>query len=182
MLAFVPYLRAIIKGQTKPSAASWWTWSLLAIITITSSWSAGASWGVLFLPLWLCFSQLLVAILSIKRGDNNWDLLNKMCVGGALLGVVLWWVTGQPLIALGISIVADLLASIPNFRHVWKNPEQENRTGWTLGWGSSVLEIFAVTQWTLAESGWAVYFLFSMTITFFLVWRPLFMKWIRENI
>ncbi len=170
--AFTPYLWAIIKGQTKPSAASWWTWFFISLITTSSSWYAGASWGVLVLPLWLCFSYLLVAVLSITRGDNNWDLLNKMCVAGAVFGALLWWITGEPLVALAFSIVADLFASVPNFRHVWKNPEQENRLGWTLGWASATLELFAVSRWSLAESGWAVYFFLNMTATLFLLWRP----------
>lgn len=176
LVAFLPYIWAILKGQTKPSGASWWTWSVITIITVVSSWFAGASWQVLLLPTWLCFSQLAVAILSIKYGDNNWDWLNKTCVVGAGIGVVLWLITGQPLIALIISIAADLLASTPNIRHVWKNPEQENLPGWALGWLSAVLEMFAIGVWSIAESGWAIYFLVNMSITFLLVGRPLFKK------
>lgn len=176
VLAFFPYIRSIIKGQTKPSAASWWTWFFITSVTVASSWSAGASWNVLALPLWLCFSQLLVAVLSIKYGDNNWDLWNKICVGGASFGVALWLITGQPLVALAVSIIADLFASIPNIRHVLKNPEQENRTGWILGWGSAVFEIFAVSQWTLAESSWAVYFFLNMTVVLIVLWRTSFRR------
>lgn len=172
IIAFIPYLKAIFKKTTRPSGPSWWTWTILTFVAVTSSWFAGASWQVLILPVWLCFSQLLVAILSIKHGDNNWDWLNKTCVATALLGILLWLVTGQPLVALFISIAADFLASVPNFRHTWKNPEQENRLGWTLGWGSSVLELLAVSSWSPAQAGWAVYFFLNMSLTLVLVWRP----------
>lgn len=171
VVAFIPYVWAILKGQTKPSGASWWTWSFITLITTVSAWFAGASWPVLLLPFWLCFSQLFVAILSLKFGDNNWDFLNTACVIGAGIGVLLWLVTGQPLLALAVSIIADLLASIPNIRHTFLRPEDESKLGWTLGWLSAVFEIFAIGQWTLAESGWALYFLLNMTITFVLVWR-----------
>ncbi len=176
VIAFVPYIRAIIKGQTKPSGASWWTWSLLAGITIASSRSAGAPIQVLILPAWLCFSQLGVAFLSLRYGDNNWDLLNKLCVGGALFGIVLWFITGQPLIALLLSVIADFFASIPNIRHVWTHPEQEDRLGWTLGWLSGVFEVLAISTWSFAESGWATYFLLHQTAVLFLVWRPFFIR------
>jgi hypothetical protein len=118
----------------------------------------------------------LVAILSLKKGNNNWDSWNKACVGGALVGIFLWIITGQPLVALFFSIAADVFASTPNFRHVYRNPEQENRLGWTLGFGSALLEIFAVKTWSLAESGWAIYFLINMSIVFLLVWRPALKK------
>ncbi|OGI63261.1 hypothetical protein A2818_01820 [Candidatus Nomurabacteria bacterium RIFCSPHIGHO2_01_FULL_40_12] len=176
MVAFVPYVRSIFKNQTKPSGASWWTWSILAMITVVSSKAAGAPWQVLILPLWLCLSQFGVAILSVKNGDNNWDFLNKFCVMSALLGIGLWLITGEPIIALLISIAADFLASVPNFRHAWVNPEQENRLGWTLGFGSAILEIFTIRNWSVAESGWAIYFFINMSIVLFLVWRPALKK------
>jgi hypothetical protein len=169
--AFIPYISSILKKETRPSGASWWTWSLLAVLTVTSSRAAGAPLAVLILPLWLCFSQLLVAFLSRKHGDNNWDTLNKFCVFGALAGAVLWAFTGQPIIALLISIASDFFASIPNFRHIFKNPEQENRLAWTLGFGSALLEMFTIKVWSVAESGWAIYFLFNMGIVLILVWR-----------
>ncbi len=174
ILGTLPYIRSILKGETKPSGASWWTWTLLAIITVISSWAAGAPLEVLFLPIWLVVLQLTIALLSIKYGDNNWDKLNKFCVLLACVGMALWWFTGEPLLALAFSIVADVFASIPNIRHVWTNPEQENRIAWTIGWSASVAELFAVTQWSLAESSWAIYFFANMTITILLIWRRVF--------
>ncbi len=176
LLAFLPYVFDILKGNTKPSGASWWTWTLLTAVTVLSSWFAGAPWQVLILPTWLCFSQFGVAILSLKYGDSTWDRLNKICIGGACVGILLWILTGQPLIALFISILADFLASVPNFRHAFLHPEQESLNGWALGWLSAVLEIFAISAWSLAESGWAVYFLINMSITLFLVSRPFLAK------
>jgi hypothetical protein len=176
IIAFIPYIISILKGQTRPSGPSWWTWSILAIVTIISSKASGAPWAILILPIWLFISQLSISLLSIKRGDNNWDNTNKFSVFGALLGVVLWIFTGEPLFALIISIIADFFASIPNFRHIWINPEQENKLGWVLGFGSAVLEIFAIKNWSLAESGWALYFLINMSIVLILLYRPKFEK------
>ena len=176
VIAFIPYIWAIFKKETKPSGASWWTWSFLNFIAFVSGAYAGAPWQVLILPAWLCVSELGVAVLSITHGDNNWDIWNKLCVAGACIGIGLWFLTGEPIIALIISIVADLFASIPNFRHIWDRPGEEDRLGWTLGWGSAVLEICAISRWSFAESGWAVYFLINMTITLFLIYRHGFKK------
>ena len=43
-IAFVPYFKSILQGKTKPSAASWWTWAILAFVSVGSSW-AGARRG-----------------------------------------------------------------------------------------------------------------------------------------
>ena len=172
VIAFMPYIVSILRGKTKPSGASWWTWSFLTIIIVISSWKAGASWDVLILPSWLCFSQLTVAILSVRNGDNIWDFSNLACIVGACIGIVLWLLTDEPLIALFASIVADIFATVPTFRHVWAKPEEENRIGWMLGWCSGILLIFAVNKWTLAEAGWAIYFVASMSVILIFVWRP----------
>ena len=174
VIAFIPYIRAIFKKETKPSGASWWTWTFLNSVALASSWYAGAPSAVLILPAWLCLSELFVAILSIKRGDNNWDKWNKLCVAGACIGIGLWAITGEPLLALMITIIADLLASIPTFRHAWTNPGEEDRLAWTLGFVSVLLEIFAINHWSLAESAWPIYFLLNMTIMLLLVWRPVY--------
>ena len=170
-IAFVPYFRSILKGKTKPSLASWWTWTILTFIIVLSSSASGASWQILLLPAWLCVSQLAVAILSIKYGDKKWDLRNKICVGGAIFGILLWALTGNPLLALGLSILSDLFASMPNFRHVFLNPEQENKLAWTIGWLSAVFEILAVKNWTLASSGWPIYFILNMTAILYFLYR-----------
>ncbi len=171
LVGFVPYLRSILKGKTKPSSASWWTWTILVFVTTISSWAGGAPWQVLLLPASLCVTQFVVCILSIKFGDKKWDLRNKICVGGAIFGILLWVFTGNPLLALGLSIVSDLFASIPNFRHVFHNPEQENKLAWTIGWLSAVFEILAIKNWTFAESSWAIYFILNMSVVLYLLYR-----------
>src|SRR5690242_568550 len=110
VVAFAQYIRSILKKQTRPSGPAWWTWSVLAIITVSSAYSAGATWQVLILPLWMCFSQLLVAILSLKHGDNNWDWINKFSILLGIISIFLWLITGQPLIALILVIIADFFA------------------------------------------------------------------------
>ncbi len=171
LIAFVPYLKSIFKGETKPSAASWWTWAILALVATTSAWVGGAPWPVLLLPGWLFVSQLGVAILSIKYGDNHWDKKNKVYVGGAILSILIWIVTGNPLIALGLTILSDLFASMPNFRHVARNPEQEDKLAWSLGWFSGLFVILAIQHWSFVESAWAIYFILNYTVIMYFIYR-----------
>jgi hypothetical protein len=176
--AFIPYIRSILLSKTKPSGPSWWTWTVITMVIVVSSWFAGVPWPILLLPTWLCFSQLLVAVLSIRRGDNQWDFLNMVCIGISLCGVFLWLITGQPVIALVISIVSDFFASSPNIRHVWSHPEQENFLGWGLGWLSSFLELFTISHFVFIEYAWAAYFFINMSTTLILVSRPFVVRFL----
>ena len=172
VFAAAPYICSILNGRTRPSGPSWWTWALSTTIAVSSSWFAGAGWAVLVLPICLCVSQIAVAALSVEYGDNSWDTLNKACIAGACSGIFFWLVLRQPLAALAAAIAADLLASVPNLRHAWRKPAEENRLAWTLAWCSAVLAVAAANQWSVAECGWAIYFLANATVVVVLVWRP----------
>jgi hypothetical protein len=171
VVSFFPYLRSILQKKTRPSAASWWTWTILTCIATVSSWISGAPWQVLLLPAWLTLSQLVVAILSTRYGDNNWDKKNKLFVFASAASIILWVITNEPLIALGYTIVADVLASIPNFRHTAMHPEQENKTAWGLGWAASVLALLAIPVWNFASAGWATYFFINMSLIMFFLFQ-----------
>ena len=180
VIAFAHYIFWILRRGTRPSQAAWWSWALIALVYTASSWAAGASWQVLILPAWLCFSQLAVAVISLKYGDKTWDRLNIWCVVGAIVagfGISIWHVTNEPLAAFLIAIIADCLASVPNFRHAWKDPEQEDRLGWVLGWISAILAVFAIEQRNLANAGFGIYFFITMTVVVAFVWRPTIKQW-----
>ena len=78
--------------------------------------------------------------------------------------------------AFVIAIIADCLASIPNFRHAWRNPEEEDRLGWFIGWVSAVFGVLAIEHRNLVDAGFGIYFFVSMTIVLMLVWRPVIKK------
>jgi hypothetical protein len=85
-------------------------------------------------------------------------------------------ITREPLLALGFTIIADLFASLPNFRHVAKNPEHEDKLAWGIGWLSAVLVLFAISEWNLASSSWAVYYFLNMSLIFYLLSRDIYKR------
>lgn len=174
-VAITHYVIAIFKKGTRPSQAAWWSWGLIALVYATSNWAADASWQVLILPVWLCFSQLFVAVLSLRYGDSKWDKLNLWCVVGAIIagfGITVWHSTGDPRTALIIAIIADCFASVPNFRHAWTHPEEEDRFGWLFGWISAIFALLAIEHRNLTDASFGIYFFFTMTAVMILVWRP----------
>ena len=42
-LGFLPYIAAILRGQTRPSKASWVIWSTLNAVTLASMWEGTQS-------------------------------------------------------------------------------------------------------------------------------------------
>lgn len=156
--AFVPYIRAIVRGDTKPAKASWVIWASLDSITIAGMYSKDAVNGQI---LGAVLGAWTVAVLAFRYGTPGWTLLDKFCLGGAVLGIVLWQVFSNPVLGIVTSLLVVFLGSIPTFTSAWKDPSKEDRTAWTIFWSSCVVAVVAIPSWTLQDA--------SQPITFFVI-------------
>ncbi len=120
----IPYVLDIFRGKTSPQRASWGIWSTLAVISFFSQLSAGAAES-----LWFIGAQVvgvgLVFILSFKFGTGGFSKLDSTCLGGAALGLVLWFFTGDPMIALYLVILVDFFGNIPTIKKGFEEPQSE---------------------------------------------------------
>jgi len=96
-----------------------------------------------------------------KIGMPGWTKLDKWCIGGAVLGIILWQVFDEANFGIVISNIVIAIGSIPTFRSAWKDPSHENKLAWTMFWISCWLAVIAIPQWTLADA--------AQPVTFFIV-------------
>ncbi|QQG52467.1 MAG: hypothetical protein HY931_04070 [Candidatus Falkowbacteria bacterium] len=149
--AYIPYFRDIFKGKTKPHIFSWFIWGLLGGITYIAQVVKGAgagSWANGLTAL-IC---LVIAGLSITRGEKNITLTDKLSFGGAILALILWFLTKNPLSAVILACVIDTLAYVPTFRKAYKKPFEETLPAFittTIGIIISLLalEAYSATTW-----------------------------------
>lgn len=130
-LAFVPYIRAILKKQTKPAKASWIIWASLDVITFIGMAIKGTINGQIAAAI-ICASS--VVILAMIYGEKRWTKLDKFCLAGALLGVVLWIAFRDAIFGIIVSQVVIFLGSFPTFKNAWQHPDRENKAAWMLYW------------------------------------------------
>lgn len=174
IVATVPYVRAILRKQTKPAKVTWLIWASLDLITFVGMLMEHSLNGQITGAV---ISASVVAGLSFKYGKAGWTLLDKVCLGGAVLGVVLWKLSGSPLVAIVASLGAIFIASIPTFVNAWHNPENEDKTAWVLYWLSCLLTLFIVPEWTLKNAAQPIVFTaIESTMVFLVIVRPLFKR------
>lgn len=169
LIAFFPYIIAIVRKQTVPSKASWIIWATLDSITLAGMWTAGTLNGQI---VGAVTGAWIVTILSLFNGKAGWTRLDIFCFGGAALGITLWWLFNSPVIGIVVSVTVVFLAAFPTFRTAWKEPEKEDRTAWTLYWISCVLALIAVPSWTLSDAAQPISFSVIETTMMILLWRP----------
>jgi hypothetical protein len=148
LISIIPYARDVICGRTKPERASWLIWAVLTTIAAVAQRAEGANE-----TLW--FSAVTAAgfwsvfILSIKFGVGGLAGRDLKALSVAAIGLVLWWLTDQPLVAIFIVIAIDCLALVLTFIKNVELPQSETEITWLLESAASILAVFAAksTDW-----------------------------------
>lgn len=170
IIGFLPYIRAILKGETKPMKASWIIWATLDAITLAGMYAENTVNGQILAAV---IGASTVTVLAMRYGTPGWTTLEKYCLVGAVLGIGLWQVFGSPVLGIVTSLSLISLGSIPTFLSAWHDPSKEDRTGWTFFWLSSIAAVSAIPSWTLADAAQPITFLSLISIMMYLLFlRP----------
>ena len=146
LAAYVPYVIAILRKETRPSRASWFIWAIMAVLLVVSSFSAGAR-DTLWVAVSFTIGAVTVAILALKYGIRVWTRLDTVCSLCAGTGIALLVISRSPLPTLLLSIAVMLFGAMPTLRKTLHNPSEENRAAWALFGLSCVVNLFAVEKW-----------------------------------
>jgi len=148
-LAVIPYVVDILKGNTKPNRSAYAIWSVVNIVLVLSYIESGASTTIWY-GVCAAMSALLILGLSIKRGMGGFSKLDISCFFIAMMAVVLWVWTKNPAVALYSSVLAYGLGHLPVLKKAYLAPKTENALSWALNWVASVLNIFALTSFSMS--------------------------------
>lgn len=150
---YVPYIRDILRGKTHPHIFSWSLWGLLTVVIfgIQISHHAGPGSFVTLAAGALC---LVVLLLSLKRGTKDIVFSDKVVFVLAILTIILWLFAKQPLLAIILASIADLLAFIPTVRKSWHKPFSETLSLYQMNTLRFALAILALEQFTLITAVW----------------------------
>lgn len=148
LLLIPPYVKSILREETKLSPVSWFGWALLYAIAAAAQASKGLDWSLAIMVIGT-FSTATVAIVALRTGRVVWTHIDRFCIGTAILAVILWGVTGEPLIALVLSIIADLAVSVPTLYKTYLEPSSEPWLLWVVYTTAVMLEIVATRDLTI---------------------------------
>lgn len=125
ILGNIPYIRDAYSGKSKPNIASWSTWTLLNLIIIGAGIASKDAMNTVVLGLTYLFGSGSVLAIAIYRGTRKYTLFDGICQAIAILGIILWQLTGNPNIAFLFVIGIDIFAILPTFRHAYLHPHEE---------------------------------------------------------
>jgi tetratricopeptide (TPR) repeat protein len=161
--AYGPYILSILRKETKPNRASWIIWAIVSTIIALSYREAGASYAFLA-PVGYVIGSTIVFILSIRHGVGGWTPFDRKCLIGAAISLVLWKFFDSPMSALLINLFINLLGTLPTARKAWYQPETESKVAWSLFSLGSIVNLFAVENWTFSMAVYPVSMIFLIGI------------------
>jgi hypothetical protein len=148
-IAFIPYIRSILQGKTKPHAFSWIIWASVTFIVFLAqladkggagAWPIGVS-GII---------TLYVAILAyLKKSDSIITKKDWLFFITAMTALPFWYFTSNPLWAVIILTTVDLLGFAPTFRKAYSYPYEEQLTFFTIIASRNLIVIMALEHYSL---------------------------------
>jgi hypothetical protein len=146
---FIPYIRGIFKGYTKPHAFSWIIWALVTAITSTAQIISHSGWGAA-VTIVEVFATATIGVIAMFRGEKNITRGDKIAFGTALAAIPLWQATGDPFWSVMLVTAISVLGFWPTFRKSWSKPWGEVAQTYLLAGPAYVLSIAAMedVSWT----------------------------------
>jgi ABC-type transport system involved in cytochrome c biogenesis permease subunit len=95
-----------------------------------------------------------------------------MCLIGAGIGLAMWVMFDSPMSALLICLFMNFLGTLPTIRKVYYQPETENGLAWTLFSLGTLLNLFAIEEWSFSMAVYPVSMIFIVGTVTVLVLIP----------
>lgn len=125
-------------------------------IAFSAQVAAGARWSLL-LTAASAAAIALIAILSVKFGYGKFHRKDLISIIVAIIGVMIWALTSQPIIALLIVITIDIVALWLTLAKTWKAPHTETLIAWVCAAGAGILGVLAVGDYDIAKLIYPIY-------------------------
>ncbi len=145
-LGFIPYIRDILKGNTKPQRATYWIWFTVSVVAFFGQWAGGARWTLVW-----SFTALAgtgtVAVLSLKYGYKSFHRLDGLAILATIIGVALSLIFRSPLLAVVTAVLIDAIAASLLLHKTWLAPHTEHIWAWTISLTAATCGVLAVGHW-----------------------------------
>ena len=142
-LRYGTYFYTIYKGETKPHAFSWLLWGTVTGIGTLAQFELDggpSAWALAFVSI----SCLMISVISFFIGERDYAKSDWIALIACFLAIPVWKATDNPLAALGIIIIIDMLTYYPTIRKSYNKPQTEPPISYGFAGMRYFLMLFAI--------------------------------------
>ena len=126
IVAYLPYLRDMLRGKCQPHL---YTWISIFLVTITIAYIqliGGAGLGAVPTIIGSVINGIIL-FYCFKFGTKDVVFLDKVCLAISVIGVASFALLNkEPMISLAIVTIAEIASFIPTFRKTRNDPYSES--------------------------------------------------------
>jgi len=148
-VAFYPYVRGILLGTTRPHVFSWLIWGMTTFIVFLAQLEAHGGVGAWPIGVSGVITLLIAVLAYMKRADVRVTRTDWLFFVLATSSLPLWFLTSDPLWAVVVLTVVDLLGFGPTVRKVCVNPHSESLSFFALFAARNSLVVMALERYSV---------------------------------
>ncbi|PCJ41011.1 MAG: hypothetical protein COA99_09215 [Moraxellaceae bacterium] len=148
-VAFVPYIRSILAGVTKPHVFSWVIWGTTTVIVFFAQLEAKGGMGAWPIGVSGAIATFIAVLAFVKRADISITLTDWSFFLVALASLPFWYLTSNPLWAVVVLTIVDLLGFGPTIRKAYDFPHEENMLFFLLFMARNTFAILALEHYSV---------------------------------
>lgn len=149
-LAFVPYIRSILAGVTKPHVFSWVIWGTTTVVVFFAQLQAKGGIGAWPIGVSGAITTFIAFLAFVKRSDISITKTDWLFFLSALASLPFWYFTSDPLWAVVVLTIVDLLGFGPTIRKAYDFPHEENIPFFLLFMARNTFALLALEHYSLA--------------------------------
>jgi hypothetical protein len=142
-LFYVPYIRDVLRGSTRPHRGSWAIWCVLSVIVLASQRADGGRWSLVMVIAQLV-GGVTILLLAADRGVGGTSRIDLGLGAIAAAGLIGWYLAGDPTVATLCVVLADCTAVIMMLPKTYAHPYSETRSSFVFSAASGVFAMLAV--------------------------------------
>jgi hypothetical protein len=147
--AFVPYIRAIVNGTTRPHVFSWVIWGATTFVVFLAQIEGKGGAGAWPIGVSGSITMLIAFLAYVKRADITITKTDWLFFVSALSSLPLWYFTSDPLWAVVILTTVDVLGFGPTVRKAYSFPHSESLPFFALFAAPNILVILALENYSV---------------------------------
>ena len=145
---FIPYIRSIQQGRTKPHVFSWFIWASGTLVVFLAQLAGGGGLGAWPIGVSGLVTAYIAMLAYRKRTDRSITTSDWAFLVAALTALPSWFLTADPLWAVLILTAVDLAGFGPTFRSAYVRPYDERPGFYLLGALRNLISILALERYS----------------------------------
>ncbi len=154
----VEYALHTYRRRVQPCGITWILWTMITWIVLFNLIAAHAGLAIV-VPLVLAPIDAAIVILAFSRGVAVWEwrLSTLICALVVMLAMTFWLMTGDPVIAISLCVLADFIATSPTVAKILRSPETEDSMYFLVQSFGYIMLLLSISDWTIAHVLYASY-------------------------